>query len=110
MPTCKGHSRNAGLNLTTASSYVPYFKNDPAHGPYFPDKGLCTLFRLLRLHKNMDFLGKTKKLPILKEVLVMRKTGALFLGEFALRSPFMPLNVLPRGHSAHSNLPSGLGR
>jgi hypothetical protein len=49
------------------------------------------------------------KLPILKEVLVMRKIRALFLGEFSLRNPFMPLNVLPRGHSARSNLPSGLG-
>jgi hypothetical protein len=56
MPTCEGHSRNAWLNLATASSY----KNDPTHGPYFPHKGLCTLFRILRLQKNMDFLKKKK--------------------------------------------------
>jgi hypothetical protein len=60
-------------------------------------------FQASSIAEEYGLFEKKKKLPILKQVLVMRKTGAPFLGEFALRNPFMPLNVLPRGHSARSN-------
>jgi hypothetical protein len=49
-----------------------------------------------------------KKLPNLKELVVLGKPEHYFLAESALRNPFMPENALPRAHSAPS-LPSHLG-
>jgi hypothetical protein len=107
MPTCEGHSRNAGLNLTAASSYVPYFKNDPTHGPYFPHKGLCAVFRLLRLQKNMDFLKK--KTANFEGSAGYEENWSTIFRRICPQKSLYAIDVLPRGHSACSNLLSGLG-